>query len=121
MKIYKLLKDLPGIKAGFIFDASVNEFNIRLKPFCHEHYIERLDPTEYLDFFEPMVESREPEIGKLYWFINRSAVCSSRWDGDSIDRDRMSSGFLFKHKAQAEEVLKEIKIVLDKLHEKWGE
>lgn len=95
---YKLLKDLPGIKAGEIFEWSVNWWihtntgvSFMTLPFDpHNRYVFISFAKDHPEFFEPIVEKKKFEDlkeGDVIWIINTD------WRVESI----LFMGHLSKH------------------------
>lgn len=57
----------------------------------------------------------KPEEEKLYYTINTGYACagSNTWDGDNIDGDIYSLGFVFKTEAEAEFAIERLKVLAE--------
>lgn len=106
---YKLLKDLPTIKAGTIFqeitrevDGSkiLKEYNSNNKNTMLVSEINNFD-----EWFEEITDSIhwKPNNGDEYWYIDDCAgIYRDRWDDESIHFSRYSLGLIKRTKEECE-------------------
>ena len=104
MKKYRLLKDLPGVKAGLIIREGDNLAYV-------------LD-IENRDWFEEIKERWEPRIGAGHFYID--CRLNVTHIGNSITED-IGNLNCFRTKELAEAAAKEVRAALDKYHERIGE
>jgi len=117
VKKYRLLKDLPGAKAGDVIYGSEGMF---------------FHPSQFPDWCEPIEERWKPKVGEEYWTIadtvplvreQGAVVCKWyarqwNWSNDLIDKGNYSSHLVFQTKEQAEGLLARLnKVVEDYLGE----
>lgn len=111
---YKLLKDLPELKAGSTFvevDTKDME-NLKLIYQIDDEGIPRcvytlIDPEKTNEWFEKIEEPVDsihwkPKIGDRYWTSGNTSVYSQVWKDDEFDRDRYESGRVYKTKQECE-------------------
>lgn len=110
-KQYRLLKDLPGLKAGAIFDLHGLGLSATLT-----HGIHKISGFNFLDtdWFEPVEPERwKPKDGETYYFIySHGEVQEWEWDGDYYDIERYKLGVCFQTEEQAKEASKRVKKTL---------
>lgn len=132
MKKFKLLKDLPGVKAGAVFHGQAANFAESWFEYIPMHlcpsqigqhmkftdaYIEKCP-----DFFEEIRERWEPKIGEYFWTVSWDlGVCKNEWGGFMADIIAMKAGNCFRTCEQAEAAAKEVRAALEKYHERIGE
>ena len=131
MKKYRLLRDLPGIKAGRVFMASrqmvgsdnekivyIPESELFCLPMFHAAAVE-----DYPDYFEEIVERWKPEEGDTYWSLNAAdlEVVDFLWRDSSADNIVYAFGLVLRSQAQAKEAAKRIKKTLTDYHREISE
>lgn len=114
MKRYKLLKDLPALKAGSTFIEVDKKDSDGLKliyqiddegiPRCVYTLIDPEKTNEWFEKIEEPVDSIhwKPKIGDRYWTSGNTSVYSQVWKDDEFDRDRYESGRVYKTKQECE-------------------
>lgn len=103
---YKLLKDLPHAKAGEIIEINNDFF---------------WNPTDYPDFFEPIVEKKryeDLEDGGEAWYIDGNDWCAFLID---FRNDCRSETFLTREEAEDEHKRREWAVRPDRFIPKEGE
>lgn len=117
MRLYKLLKDTPTIKAGTIFREVVSDYDgarelARITPIgaktSPQFTIQDIDNFD--EWFEEIKEPVDgihwkPKIGDRYWTSGNTGVYSQAWGDDEFDRDRYESGKVYKTKEECEKAL----------------
>lgn len=117
MKRYKLLKDLPTIKAGEIFKETVTGYNeknllVRIAPLNAKNpRLKVQDIDNFDEWFEEIQEEPIdsihwiPKDGEEYWYIGDDgpirSIRFSSYDGD--DANRLAIGNVYLTKAEAEQ------------------
>lgn len=114
MKRYKLLKDLPTIKAGEIFKETVTGYNeknllVRIAPLnAKSPRLKVQDIDNFDEWFEEIQEPTDsihwtPKDGEEYWYIGDDgpirSIRFSSYDGD--DANRLAIGNVYLTKAEA--------------------
>lgn len=115
MKRYKLLKDLPTIKAGEIFKETVTGYNeknllVRIAPLnAKSPRLKVQDIDNFDEWFEEIQEEPIdsihwiPKDGEEYWYIGDDgpirSIRFSSYDGD--DANRLAIGNVYLTKAEA--------------------
>lgn len=113
MRLYKLLKDLPTVKAGAIFKEKIKIDGIRVLKACesgHRHSIPVREIDNFDEWFEEIKEPTDsihwkPKKGEKYWALGNTIVYSQTWGDDEFDRDRYESGKVYKTKEEGEKAL----------------
>ncbi len=114
MRLYKLLKDTPTIKAGTTFREVVSDYDgamelARVMPIgaktSPQFTIQDIDNFD--EWFEEIKEPVDsihwkPKIGDRYWTSGNTGVYSQVWGDDEFDRDRYESGKVYKTKEEDE-------------------
>ena len=110
MKLYKLLKDLPTVKAGAIFKEKIKIDGTRVLKACesgHRHSI----LVREIDNFDEWFESTDSinwklKWGDTYWYIDYWGKVSCRnYAGAIIDGLNIDNGNVYHTKAEAEQAL----------------
>lgn len=110
MKTYKLLKDMPTVKAGTTFREitrevdgskilkeykSSNKVSILISEINDfDEWFEKIEPTDSIHW--------KPKIGDRYWALGNTIVYPQTWGDDEFDRDRYESGRVYKTKEECE-------------------
>lgn len=113
MKTYKLLKDMPTVKAGTTFREitrevdgskilkeykSSNKVSILISEINDfDEWFEKIEPTDSIHW--------KPKIGDRYWALGNTIVYPQTWGDDEFDRDRYESGRVYKTKEECEKAL----------------
>ena len=113
MKTYKLLKDMPTVKAGTTFREitrevdgskilkeykSSNKVSILISEINDfDEWFEKIEPTDSIHW--------KPKIGDRYWSLGNTIVYPQTWGDDEFDRDRYESGRVYKTKEECEKAL----------------
>ena len=113
MRLYKLLKDLPTVKAGAIFKEKIKIDGTRVLKACesgHRHSILVREIDNFDEWFEEIKEPTDnihwkPKKGEKYWALGNTIVYSQTWGDDEFDRDRYESGKVYKTKEEGEKAL----------------
>lgn len=119
MAKYRLLKDIPGLPAGTIFEEEVfrsydgGEIRI-IKPFRKCVSLEwRIDDMDNFDEWFERVDGPingiywKPVMNDEYWYVDDYGnIECSRWDNDSIDKQRYALGIIRPTETGAEDLLK---------------
>lgn len=117
MRLYKLLRDTPTIKAGTMFREVVSYYDgakelARVTPIgaktSPQFTIQDIDSFD--EWFEEIKEPVDgilwkPKIGDRYWTSGNTGVYSQVWGDDEFDRDRYESGKVYKTKEECEKAL----------------
>lgn len=117
MRLYKLLKDTPTIKAGTMFREVVSDYDgarelARITPIgaktSPQFTIQDIDNFE--EWFEQIEEPIDsihwkPKNGDRYWTPGYTGVYSQTWEDDEFDIDRYESGEVYKTKEECEKAL----------------
>lgn len=117
MRLYKLLKDTPTIKAGTIFREVVSDYDgarelARITPIGAKTspQFTTQDIDNFDEWFEEIKEPVDgihwkPKIGDRYWTSGNTGVYSQVWGDDEFDRDLYESGKVYKTKEECEKAL----------------
>lgn len=113
MKTYKLLRDMPTVKAGTTFREitrevdgskilkeykSSNKVSILISEINDfDEWFEKIEPTDSIHW--------KPKIGDRYWALGNTIVYPQTWGDDEFDRDRYESGRVYKTKEECEKAL----------------
>lgn len=129
MKKYKLLKDLPFVKAGSILTEQEGHND---RPcLCKDEddmgiivnsgkYEKMKEAGIFYEWFEEIEESRvwEPRRGDKYWYIDEcGSVDIYVYDGDDTDQMILELGNCFRTQKDAEQAVEKLK-ALRRLREK---
>ena len=126
MKKYRLLKDIPGIKAGAIFELQSDgrliqpELSQELRKEAHDDALwvgysatsMKRHPEILKDWFEEVKDERsyKPTRGDWYdWIDSCGSPYDSLWDGDVEDCARLKIGNVFRTEEEANEAAKWLK------------
>lgn len=113
MTKYKLLKDLPGVKAGteFILD---NFIELETAAICHAFTKSEIE--SYPDWFAPVEPERwRPERGQRWWYLLAwGRPEASEWSDSYLDY--VNCGNCFPTRALAEKAAEGIKSYLEGFH-----
>ena len=110
MKLYKLLKDLPTVKAGAIFKEKIKIDGTRVLKTCgsgHKHSILVREIDNFDEWFES-IDSINWKLkwGDTYWYIDYWGKVSCRNYTDAIiDRLNIDNGNVYHTKEEAEQAL----------------
>lgn len=113
MKTYKLLRDMPTVKAGTTFREITREVDGSkiLKEYKSSNKVSILvsevnDFDEWFEKIEPTDSIHwKPKIGDRYWALGNTIVYPQTWGDDEFDRDRYESGKVYKTKEEGEKAL----------------
>lgn len=109
MKKYRLIKDVPGIKAGEIV-SEYSVFNFTFFDLDREGLLEVVD------------EIWTPKEGEKYYFIVFPFEVSYDIKSQATQhKDRIKNGNCFRTKEQCERARELVKEALNKAHEEFGE
>lgn len=114
MRLYKLLRDTPTIKAGTMFREVVSDYDgarelARVTPIgaktSPQFTIQDIDNFD--EWFEEIKEPVDgihwkPKIGDRFWTSGNTGVYSQVWGDDELDRGRYESGKVYKTKEECE-------------------
>lgn len=113
MRLYKLLKDTPTIKAGTMFREVVSDFDgarelARVTPIGAKTNPQWTiqDVDNFDEWFEEMEEPTDsahwkPNNGDEYWYIDDCAgIYRDRWDDEPIHFSRYSLGLIKRTKEE---------------------
>ena len=100
MKLYKLLKDLPTVKAGAIFKEKIKIDGTRVLKACesgHRHSILVREIDNFDEWFEPTdsVHWTPKKDDEYFWMNSYGETQPDVWDGDSIDSMRLALGMVY--------------------------
>lgn len=106
MKKYKLLKDLPDLKAGAIFkDLTIFESDEN-----EDYDFTQEELESFPDWFELVNTQFKPDNHATYYFINSQGhVCNAIWFGVYVDKERLEFGNCFQYLPDAVEKRDKIK------------
>lgn len=129
---YKLLKDLPGYKAGTVFVlkdgfgrdnywAEELEFTAttEVDDYLQKILWSRENDEQHTDWFEPIKKPTRwrAEIGKTYYLVNTTNHVEDMLENTSnLDKACYNLGNYFKTREQAETVAEAIKKMLEWIH-----
>lgn len=117
MRLYKLLRDTPTIKAGTIFREVVSDYDgarelARITPIgaktSPQFTIQDIDNFD--EWFEKMEEPTasinwKPKIAEKYFCINEYGdVEWETWNDDDVDNKLMAMGLVYRTEEEAEKV-----------------
>lgn len=110
MRLYKLLKDLPTVKAGAIFKEKIKIDDTRVLKACesgHRHSILVREIDNFDEWFEPTDSINwKLKWGDTYWHIDYWGKVSCRNYADAIiDGLNIDNGNVYHTKAEAEQAL----------------
>ena len=110
MKLYKLLKDLPTVKAGAIFKEKIKIDGTRVLKTCgsgRKHSILVREIDNFDEWFEPTDSINwKLKWGDTYWHIDYWGKVESRNYADAIiDGLNIDNGNVYYTKAEAEQAL----------------
>ena len=116
MRLYKLLKDTPTIKAGTIFREVVSDYDgagelARVTPIGAKTNPQWTiqDVDNFDEWFEEMEEPTDsahwkPKIGEKYFYINEYGdVEREVWNDDDVDNRLMAMGLVYRTEEECEE------------------
>ena len=116
MRLYKLLKATPTIKAGTMFREVVSDFDgarelARITPIgaktSPQFTIQDIDNFE--EWFEEIEEPIDsihwkPKYDDWYFYISdHGSVCSDVWNDNYTDNKRLAFGFVYRTEKEAEQ------------------
>ena len=108
MKKYKLLKDLPGIKAGSIIENDHAYFDFGFCDVRHFRF------NNYPDWFEEIPTKWKPKEGQEYWYVSSDGnVSLMRWRDNALCNFYFEFGNCFPTKQAASEMRDKIKELLE--------
>lgn len=114
MRLYKLLRDTPTIKAGTMFREVVSDYDgarelARVTPIGAKTSPQWTiqDINNFDEWFEEVQEPTDsihwkPKIGDRCWALGNTIVYPQTWGDDEFDRDRYESGNVYKTKEECE-------------------
>ena len=110
MKLYKLLKDLPTVKAGAIFKEKIKIDGTRVLKICgsgHKHSILVREIDNFDEWFKPTDSiSWKLKWGDRYWHIDYWGKVEFRNYADAIiDGLNIDNGNVYHTKEEAEQAL----------------
>lgn len=114
MRLYKLLKDLPTVKAGAIFKEKIKIDGTRVLKACesgHRHSILFREIDNFDEWFEEMEEPTDsahwkPKIAEKYFYINEYGdVEWEVWNDDDVDNRLMAMGLVYRTEEECEKAL----------------
>lgn len=110
MKLYKLLKDLPTVKAGAIFKEKIKIDGTRVLKICgsgHKHSILVREIDNFDEWFKPTDSiSWKLKWGDRYWHIDYWGKVDFRNYADAIiDGLNIDNGNVYHTKEEAEQAL----------------
>lgn len=110
MRLYKLLKDLPTVKAGAIFKEKIKIDSTRVLKACesgHRHSILVREIDNFDEWFKPTDSiSWKLKWGDRYWHIGYWGKVNYRNYADAIiDRLNIDNGNVYHTKEEAEQAL----------------
>lgn len=131
MKKYRLLRDLPGIEAGTIFDVHHRDTQGGADIYAHEGcgvlrpshatFHERF-VSEHPEWFEEIIERWEPKLGDKYYLVRpEGSYCRNENIRDTHHHKYFDFGNCFRTQAQATEAAKRIKQTLMDYHRELSE
>ena len=106
MKRYKLLKNTPDLKAGTIFEESINCFDTKFlinEDLNYQFNVEKIDNFD--EWFEEIHEEYKrwrAEVEEYYWNASDESPCKYIDYRDHKDSFLYASGNYFKTEAEAE-------------------
>lgn len=104
MKLYKLLKDLPTVKAGAIFKEKIKIDGTRVLKACEsgrKHSILVREIDNFDEWFEEIEEPTDSihwtpkKDDEYFWMNSYGETQPDVWDGDSIDSMRLALGMVY--------------------------
>lgn len=124
MMKYKLLKDLPGVKSGTIYEIQDNGWALGNNPADTPFDMVHVSALEdYSDWFEPVEETpkrwrAEPFKKSSYYIVMPELYASKTTDKDrGVDKRRHKIGNYFQTQEQAQAVADAFKAVLEYVHD----
>lgn len=117
MKLYKLLKDLPTIKAGEIFKETVTGYNeknllVRIAPLnAKSPRLKVQDIDNFDEWFEEVEEPTDsihwkPRIGDRCFILENANIRSASYTGMLHDYNAWRTGKTFRTEEECEKALK---------------
>ena len=112
MKTYKLLRDMPTVKAGTTFREITREVDGSkiLKEYKSSNKVSILvsevnDFDEWFEKIEPTDSSNwEPKVDERYFYVNEYGdVEYETWDDDDVDNRLMAMGLVYRTEEECEE------------------
>ena len=112
MRLYKLLKDTPTIKAGTIFEEVISDYDelkelVRITPTgaktSPQFTIQ--DINDFDEWFEEITDSIhwKPQLDDRYWSINYwGNVDCANWGSTTIDVWKLNSGNVYRTEEECE-------------------
>lgn len=115
MRLYKLLRDTPTIKAGTMFREVVSDYDgarelARVTPIgaktSPQFTIQDIDNFD--EWFEEMEEPTDsahwkPKYDDWYFYISdHGSVCSDTWSDNYTDNKRLAFGFVYRTEEECE-------------------
>lgn len=104
MRLYKLLRDTPTIKAGTMFREVVSDYDgarelARITPIgaktSPQFTIQDIDNFD--EWFEKLADNtrRTPKMGEPYFYVDEYGnVEREIWDNDGVDNELLAMGFV---------------------------
>ena len=115
MRLYKLLKDTPTIKAGTIFEEVTSDFDelkelVRITPIgaktSPQFTIQDIDNfDEWFEEIKEPVDSihwKPKKDDEYFWMNSYGETQPDVWDGDSIDIMRLALGMVYRTEEECE-------------------
>ena len=114
---YKLLKDLPWVKAGTICENTSNDdFGLR-NMWVPDYGNIGIHVATFSDWFEEVDERWKPKLNSTYFYLNpENEVNVTTWDEYLIDSKRFRFGNCFKTQEKAKQAAEQIKALLKEFH-----
>lgn len=110
MRLYKLLKDLPTVKAGAIFKEKIKIDGTRVLKTCEsgrKHSILVREIDNFDEWFEPTDSIHwKPKYDDWYFYISdHGSVCSDVWNDNYTDNKRLAFGFVYRTEEECKAAL----------------
>lgn len=107
MKLYKLLKDLPTVKAGTIFKEKIKIDGTRVLKACEsgrKHSILVREIDNFDEWFEPTdsIHWTPKKDDEYFWMNSYGETQPDVWEGDSIDIMRLALGMVYRTEEECE-------------------
>ena len=115
MRLYKLLKDTPTIKAGTTFEEVISDYDelkelVRVTPIgaktSPQFTIQDIDNfDEWFEEIKEPVDSihwKPKKDDEYFWMNSYGEIQPDVWDGDSIDIMRLALGMVYRTEEECE-------------------
>lgn len=110
MTKYRLKKDTPAFRSGYIFETDPKDEGVLLdKEGVSAFYENEID--DFDEWFEPVADEW-PQIGDVFWSISSDAIsCEHDWHNYAENRRKKAIGNVFKTRKAADRFIDYLKAI----------